>query len=91
MFSWKFNHYFSFSISFFLLQMHLSDLKHFLRAILSGKTSKISTSGWSHEATHRLIVLCLATLGLLFIRLQIMGSQLPVFTRLVEEIFCNVY
>uniref|UniRef100_A0A336KWY0 dolichyl-phosphate-mannose--protein mannosyltransferase n=1 Tax=Culicoides sonorensis TaxID=179676 RepID=A0A336KWY0_CULSO len=36
---------------------------------------------WPHEATKRLVVLVVTTLALLFARLQIMGSQLPVFTR----------
>jgi hypothetical protein len=44
--------------------MHLSDLKHFLRAILSKKTSKISTSGWSHEATHRFICALFGNFGI---------------------------
>lgn len=36
---------------------------------------------WSGEATKRLTVLAATTICLLLARLQIMGSQLPVFTR----------
>lgn len=36
---------------------------------------------WSSEGTKRLCVLAVTTICLLLVRLQIMGSQLPVFTR----------
>lgn len=53
-----------------------------IRTVVSGKTpTSLGTSWWPQEATRRLIVLCVSTLALLFARLHIMGSQLPVFTR----------
>lgn len=61
-------------------QIRLRDIQQVARTILGGKSSA-SLPMWPSEATKRLFVLCLSTVGLLFVRLQIMGSQLPVFTR----------
>lgn len=64
--------------------MRLSDFLHLARSVISGKSLMTTPHGivwWPHEATKRLVVLVLTTLALLFARLQIMGSQLPVFTR----------
>jgi protein O-mannosyl-transferase len=63
------------------MQVHVNDIKHLIQTIASGKTPSLATSWWPSEATRRLVVICLSTLGLLFARLHIMGSQLPVFTR----------
>ncbi|XP_046747903.1 protein O-mannosyl-transferase Tmtc3-like isoform X1 [Diprion similis] len=49
-----------------------------IKSALGGK--KISPS-WSGEGTKRLTALTLVTFCLLILRLQIMGSKLPVFTR----------
>jgi hypothetical protein len=62
-------------------QLHINDIKHLIQNVASGKTPSLSTNWWPNEATRRLIVLCLSTLGLLFARLNIMGAQLPVFTK----------
>ncbi|KAG8261393.1 Protein O-mannosyl-transferase tmtc3 [Homalodisca vitripennis] len=68
-------------------RMRLSDVQHFLRCVVSGKVSWQHT--WCSDATKRLCVLTLSTLTLLLVRLQIMGSKLPVFTRSVLRIrFC---
>lgn len=68
----------------FFIQVHINDIKHLIQTIASGKAPSIATSWWPSEATRRLVVICLSTLGLLFARLHIMGSQLPVFTRYVH-------
>uniref|UniRef100_A0A1B6F0B4 dolichyl-phosphate-mannose--protein mannosyltransferase n=1 Tax=Cuerna arida TaxID=1464854 RepID=A0A1B6F0B4_9HEMI len=60
-------------------KIRLSDVQHFLRCVVSGKVSWQHT--WCSDATKRLCVLTLSTLTLLLVRLQIMGSKLPVFTR----------
>lgn len=65
-------------------QVHINDMRHLVQTIASGKTPSLATSWWPSEATRRLVVICLSTLGLLFARLHIMGSQLPVFTRWVN-------
>lgn len=62
-------------------KIRLSDIYHLARSVLSGKSLALPSGWWPHEATRRLAVLCVATVALLFARLQIMGSQLPVFTR----------
>ncbi|XP_059617284.1 protein O-mannosyl-transferase Tmtc3 [Phlebotomus argentipes] len=62
-------------------KIRLSDLQQLCRAILGGKSVSLPSGSWPNEASKRLAVLCLSTIGLLFVRLQIMGSQLPVFTR----------
>ncbi|KAF3425460.1 hypothetical protein E2986_03493 [Frieseomelitta varia] len=49
-----------------------------LKAAFGGK--KISLT-WSSEGTKRLTVLTLVTFSLLILRLHVMGSKLPVFTR----------
>lgn len=49
-----------------------------LKAAFGGK--KISLA-WSSEGTKRLTVLTLVTFSLLILRLHVMGSKLPVFTR----------
>ncbi|KAL7043207.1 hypothetical protein ACKWTF_001427 [Chironomus riparius] len=62
-------------------KLHINDIRHLIQNVASGKAPSLSTNWWPNEATRRLIVLCLSTLGLLFARLNIMGSQLPVFTK----------
>lgn len=64
-----------------ILQVNINDIKHLIQTVASGKTPSLATSWWPSEATRRLVVICLSTLGLLLARLHIMGSQLPVFTR----------
>ncbi|KAL1404068.1 hypothetical protein pipiens_019080, partial [Culex pipiens pipiens] len=61
--------------------IRLSDIYHLARSVMSGKSLALPSGWWPHEATRRLAVLCVSTVALLFVRLQIMGSQLPVFTR----------
>ncbi|XP_055629787.1 protein O-mannosyl-transferase Tmtc3-like [Toxorhynchites rutilus septentrionalis] len=60
-------------------KLRLGDIYHLARSAMTGKT--LPSGWWPHEATRRLVVLFVATVALLFARLQIMGSQLPVFTR----------
>ncbi|XP_058831025.1 protein O-mannosyl-transferase Tmtc3-like [Topomyia yanbarensis] len=62
-------------------KIRLGDIYHLARSVMSGKSLTLPSGWWPHEATRRLAVLCVATVALLFARLQIMGSQLPVFTR----------
>lgn len=62
----------------------MGDLQQLARVILGGKSISLPSGSWPHEASRRLAVLCLTTIALLFVRLQIMGSQLPVFTRFVH-------
>lgn len=59
-------------------QIRVSEIKDFLKSALTAKAKHVP---WSGEATKRLAVLALTTTCLLLVRLQIMGSQLPVFTR----------
>jgi hypothetical protein len=70
--------YFLFPLNF---QIRVGDFLQLARSVISGKTLTLPIGWWPHEASRRLAVLCVATLALLFVRLQIMGSQLPVFTR----------
>lgn len=77
----SFNFFPSFNTHISLQQLHINDIKHLLQNVASGKAPSLSTNWWPNEATRRLIVLCLSTLGLLFARLNIMGAQLPVFTK----------
>lgn len=72
---------FLFLLSGSLVQIRLGDIYHLARSMMSGKTFALPTGWWPHEASRRLAVLCVTTVALLFARLQIMGSQLPVFTR----------
>lgn len=68
--------------SFVYLQIRLSDFLHIARSLISGKNLTTPQGiWWPQEATKRLAILVVMTLTLLFARLQIMGSQLPVFTR----------
>lgn len=60
-------------------KLRFSDLQCLLKTTLSGKSS-LNVS-WSSDATKRLSVLAVTTVCLLMMRLQIMGSKLPVFTR----------
>ncbi|XP_023716929.1 protein O-mannosyl-transferase Tmtc3 [Cryptotermes secundus] len=60
-------------------KLRLSDLPYMLRSTVSRKES--SHPSWTSDATKRLGVLGATTLCLLMMRLQIMGSKLPVFTR----------
>ncbi|XP_022904598.2 protein O-mannosyl-transferase Tmtc3-like [Onthophagus taurus] len=60
-------------------RMRLQEIKYLLKSAITTKsTPQLSLS---QEATKRLAVLGVTTICLLLIRLQIMGSQLPVFTR----------
>ncbi|KAJ8894958.1 hypothetical protein PR048_000266 [Dryococelus australis] len=59
--------------------LRLSDLQHLLHSAVGGKGS-LHTS-WMSDMTKRLAVLSATTVCLLMIRLQIMGSKLPIFTR----------
>lgn len=68
-------------IIYCMLQIRLGDLSHLARALLGNKSITLPSGTWSCEASRRLAVLCLTTIALLIVRLQIMGSQLPVFTR----------
>ncbi|KFB49857.1 hypothetical protein ZHAS_00017881 [Anopheles sinensis] len=61
--------------------IRLGDIYHLARSMMSGKSFALPAGWWPHEASRRLAVLCVTTVALLFARLQIMGSQLPVFTR----------
>ena len=67
--------------SSFFFQTRLYDLTHLVKALRGSKTISVSAGAWPYEASRRIAVLCLTTIALLFVRLQIMGSQLPVFTR----------
>lgn len=61
------------------MQVHLLEIKQLLKsAIISKSPYQIP---WSNKATKRLAILSITTFCLLLVRLQIMGSQLPVFTR----------
>ncbi|XP_044255134.1 protein O-mannosyl-transferase Tmtc3-like [Tribolium madens] len=60
-------------------KVRLPEIKHVVKAAITAKSSYHLP--WSSEATKRLLVLSATTLCLLLARLQIMGSQLPVFTR----------
>lgn len=64
---------------FVVQKVRLPELKHLLKWSVTAKTSYHFP--WSGEATKRLLVLGVTTAALLLVRLQIMGSQLPVFTR----------
>lgn len=66
-------------LNFRVLQVRLHEIKVMFKSLISTKTSYHLP--WSHEATKRLATLAFTTVCLLLIRLQIMGSQLPVFTR----------
>ena len=66
---------------FSCMQLHMNDIKHLIQSVASGKAPSLATNWWPVEASRRLIVLCLSTLALLFARLHIMGSTLPVFTK----------
>ncbi|CAH0560711.1 unnamed protein product [Brassicogethes aeneus] len=60
-------------------KIRLPEIKHVLKSAISVKSSY--QLPWSNKATKRLLVLLATTMSLLLARLQIMGSQLPVFTR----------
>lgn len=62
-------------------QISVRSMAHLMRCILNGKRFTLSSSAWTTESKKRLIVLFLTTIGLLFARFKVMGSQLPVFTR----------
>lgn len=64
---------------FVVQKVRLPEIKQTLRWAVTAKTSY--NFPWTSESTKRLFVLALTTLGLLLARLQVMGSQLPVFTR----------
>ncbi|XP_018562802.1 transmembrane and TPR repeat-containing protein CG4050-like [Anoplophora glabripennis] len=60
-------------------KIRLPEMKYILKSAITAKSSYHIP--WSNKATKRLAVLAATTLCLLLARLQIMGSQLPVFTR----------
>lgn len=60
-------------------KVRLPEIKHMVKTAIIGKTAYHLP--WSNEATKRIFVLAVTTICLLLVRLQIMGSQLPVFTR----------
>ncbi|KAL1506759.1 hypothetical protein ABEB36_006062 [Hypothenemus hampei] len=64
---------------FVIQKVKLEDIKLFLKSAVTSKSSYHLPK--SNAATKRLVVLFLTTILLLLGRLQIMGSQLPVFTR----------
>ncbi|KAK7598338.1 hypothetical protein V9T40_006573 [Parthenolecanium corni] len=59
-------------------ELRFKDIQHAVGWTLSGKSG---FSSWPAEATKRILVVIVTTCTLLIIRLQIMGSKLPVFTR----------
>ncbi|KAI4462443.1 tetratricopeptide repeat [Holotrichia oblita] len=59
--------------------MRLPEIKDLIKSAITVKSTH--QLPWSSEATKRLSVLAVTTICLLLARLQIMGSQLPVFTR----------
>lgn len=62
-----------------LFQIRVLEIKQLIKsAIISKSPYQIP---WSNKATKRLAILAVTTFCLLLARLQIMGSQLPVFTR----------
>lgn len=65
--------------SLLLFQVRLQEIKHLVKSTITAKSSYHLP--WSNKATKRLFVLATTTICLLLARLQIMGSQLPVFTR----------
>lgn len=60
-------------------KLRVSDLQYLVRWLVSGKGAV--NNSWTPDVTRRLAVLFASTVGLLVLRLQIMGSKLPVFTR----------
>lgn len=64
---------------FVVQKFRLPELKYILKWAVTAKTSYHFP--WSNEATKRLAIIFITTATLLLVRLQIMGSQLPVFTR----------
>lgn len=66
------------------LQMRFSDFQHIMKNAF-GTKSVGHRNVWSASGSKRLCVLFATTTCLLLIRLQIMGSRLPVFTRLVSH------
>lgn len=59
-------------------KLRIGDLMQLTRTVLSGKGPLPS---WAAEVVQRICVLAGAALALLLARVQIMGAQLPVFTR----------
>lgn len=68
---------------FFSTQISIRNIVHCLRCIVSGKSFILPSGTWTSDTKKRLCVLFLTTIGLLFARFKVMGSQLPVFTRYV--------
>lgn len=64
-------------------QISIRNIVHCLRCIVSGKSFILPSVTWTSDTKKRLCVLFLTTIGLLFARFKVMGSQLPVFTRYV--------
>ena len=62
----------------FLIQVRALDIFLAIKSAFGG--NKI-TPTWSGEGTKRLAALTLVTFSLLILRLHVMGSKLPVFTR----------
>lgn len=69
---------------FFVKQIRLKDLVEFVELLWSEKGITILKNVATSRASKRLAVLTVTTLMLLYFRLQIMGSQLPVFTKQVQ-------
>lgn len=67
-------------------QISVRSIVHCLRCIVSGKSFILPSATWTSDAKKRLCVLFLMTIALLFARFKVMGSQLPVFTRYVNEL-----
>lgn len=63
---------------FIVQKLKLLDLWQNLKSVLSGKTISFT---WSKNVAIRLGVLTVSTLGMLALRILVMGAKLPVFTR----------
>lgn len=80
------SYYPSYSISkitHFVQQIRLKDFANFVELLWSEKGISILKNLATSRSSKRLVVLTATTLLLLYFRLQIMGSQLPVFTKQV--------
>lgn len=64
---------------FVVQKVRLPEIKQALRWAVTAKSTYHFP--WTSEASKRLVVLGMTTMALLLARLQVMGSQLPVFTR----------
>ncbi|XP_031622096.1 protein O-mannosyl-transferase Tmtc3 [Contarinia nasturtii] len=66
---------------FVIQKISIRNIVHCLRCIVSGKSFILPSGTWTSDTKKRLCILFLTTMGLLFARFKVMGSQLPVFTR----------